>query len=56
MNPFLQTLGTLSRIVGKVGFLMFMVMAVKNFFFILVEVLVVLLLNREVRSETAEKG
>ena len=48
MNPFLQTLSTLLKIVGKVGFLAFM--AVKNFFFICVEVLVVLLPAREVRE------
>jgi hypothetical protein len=53
MNPFLQTLSTLLKIVGKVGFLAFM--AVKNFVFICVEVLVVLLPNREVRSEKTEK-
>ena len=53
MNPFLQTLATLSKIVGKVGFLMFM--AIKNFVFIFVEVLVFLVPNREVRSEKAEK-
>jgi len=41
------------KIVGKVGFLAFM--AVKNFVFICVEVLVVLLPNREVRSEKTEK-
>ena len=53
MKPFLQTLSTLLKIVGKVGFLAFM--AVKNFVFICVEVLVVLLPNREVSSEKTEK-
>ena len=54
MNPFLQTLGTLLKFVGKVGFLM--LMAVKNFVFVCVEVLVILVPTREVRSEKTEKS
>ena len=52
MNPSLQTLSTLLKIVGKVGFLAFM--AVKNFVFICIEVLVVLLPTRE--ANEGKKG
>ena len=48
MSPFLQTLLLLLKFLGKLAFLV--LMAVKNFVFILIEILVALIPNREAKA------